>query len=56
MEGGSIKNILNSFSRGTHTARNIFPKTAIITTAPVIGIALAAKSEKPAVGVATTKT
>ena len=44
LEGGSIKNKMNSIFRGTRTAWNKILKPAINATAPFIGMAVSAKN------------
>ena len=53
LEGGSTKNKLKSFFRGTQTAWNKFLKPALNMASPYIGIAVSAKTKKPKVGQAT---
>ena len=54
LEGGSIKSKLQKILEGTQPAWNKFLKPAINATAPFLGLAVSAKTEKPKVGQATT--
>ena len=54
LEGGSIRSKLQKFFRGTQTAWNKFLKPAINASAPLIVMAVSAKSKNPKVGQATT--
>ena len=54
LEGGSIKSKLQKIFRGTQTAWSKFLKPTINTLAPVIGMAVGAKSKNAKVGAATT--
>ena len=54
LEGGSIKSKLQKIFRGTQVAWNKFLKPAINATAPIIGMAVSAKTKNPNVGAATT--
>ena len=56
LEGAGFKKRLQSFFKGTQIPCNEFVKSAINAAAPVIGMALAAKSWKPAMGQTTTNT
>ena len=52
--GVSIKSRLQKILRGTQTMWNKFLKPAINATAPIIGIAVSAKTKNPKVGASTT--
>ena len=54
LEDGSIKCKLQKIFKGTQTAWNKFLKPAINITAPIIGMAVSAKTKNPKVGQATT--
>ena len=54
LEGGSVRSKLQKLWRGTQTARNKFLKPAINASAPLIGMAVSAKTKNPKVGQATT--
>ena len=54
LEGGSIKNKLQKIFKGSHSAWSKFLKPTINTLAPVIGMAVGAKSKNAKVGAATT--
>ena len=54
LEGGSIKSKLQKIFKGTQTAWNKFLKPAINATAPVIGMAVGAKTKNPKIAAATT--
>ena len=54
LEGGSIKSKLQKIFKGTQTAWNKFLNPAINATAPLIGMAVSAKTKNPKVGQATT--
>ena len=54
LEGGSIKIKLQKIFRGSKMAWNKFLKPTINTLAPVIGMAVGAKSKNKQVGAATT--
>ena len=53
-EGGAIKSKLQEIFKGTQTAWNKFLKPAINATAPLIGMAVSAKTKNPKVGQAVT--
>ena len=55
MEGGSLKMYVKKVFRGSKTAWNKFLKPAVNATAPVIGMAAAAKSKNPKAGQATAQ-
>ena len=54
LEGGSMKSKLQKIFRGTQTAGNTFLKPEINATAPLIGMAVSAKTKNPKVEQATT--
>ena len=54
LEGGSIKSKLQKKFRGTQIAGNKFLKPAINATAPLLGMAVSAKTKYSKVGQATT--
>ena len=54
LEGGLIKRKLKSILRGTKIAWDSFRKPTTNTLAPVIGMAVSAKTKNPKVGAATT--
>ena len=54
LEGGSIKRKLQKIFKGTQTAWNKFLKPAINASAPIIGMAVSAKTKNPKVRQATT--
>ena len=54
LEGGSIKCTLQKIFKGTQTAWNKFLKPAVNVAAPLIGMAVSAKTKNPKVGQATT--
>ena len=56
MEGSVFKNTMKGMSKGSQKAWNSFLKPTINTLAPVICMAVGAKSKNPQVGLATTKT
>ena len=55
MERARFKNTMKKTFRGCKKAWSSFLKPTINTPAPVIGIAVGAKSKNPRVGQATTK-
>ena len=54
LEGAGFKNTMKKIFKGSQTAWNKFLKTTINTLAPVIGMAVGAKSKNKQVGAATT--
>ena len=54
LEGAGFKNTLKKIFKGSQTAWNKFLKPTINTLAPVIGMAVGAKSKNKQVGAATT--
>ena len=54
LEGAGFKNTMKKLFKGSQTAWNKFLKPTINTLAPVIGMAVGAKSKKAKVGAATT--
>ena len=54
LEGAGFKNTMKKIFKGSQTAWNKFLKPTINTLAPVIGMALGAKSKNKQVGAATT--
>ena len=54
LEGAGFKNTMKKLFKGSQTAWNKFLRPTIKTLAPVIGMALAAKSKNAKVGAATT--
>ena len=55
LEGGSLKSFMKKVFKGSKTAWNCFLKPAVNAAAPVIGMAVAAKSKNPKAGQATTQ-
>ena len=55
LEGGSLKSFMKKVFKGSKTAWNKFLKPAVNAAAPVIGMAVAAKSKNPKAGQATTQ-
>ena len=55
LEGGSLKSFMKKVFKGSKTAWNKFLKPVVNATAPVIGMAVAAKSKNPKAGQATTQ-
>ena len=54
MEGAGFKNTMKKIFKGSQTTWNKFLKPTINTLAPVIGLAVGAKSKNQHVGAATT--
>ena len=54
-EGSRFSNTIKQIIKGSQKAWNSFPKPTFNTLAPVIGMAVGAKSKNPQVGQATTK-
>ena len=54
LEGAGFKNTMKKIFKGSQTAWNKFLKPTINTLAPVIGMAVGAKSKNKQVGAATT--
>ena len=54
LEGAGFKNTMKKIFKGSHTAWSKFLKPTINTLAPVIGMAVGAKSKNAEVGAATT--
>ena len=54
LEGAGFKNTMKKIFKGSQTAWNKFLKPTINTLAPVIGMAVGAKSKNAKVGAATT--
>ena len=54
LEGAAFKNTMKKIFKGSQTAWNKFLKPTINTLAPVIGMAVGAKSKNKQVGAATT--
>ena len=54
LEGAGFKNTMKKIFKGSQTAGNKFLKPTINTLAPVIGMAVGAKSKNAKVGAATT--
>ena len=54
LEGSGFKNTMKKIFKGSQTAWNKFLKLTINTLAPVIGMAVGAKSKNKQVGAATT--
>ena len=54
LEGAGFKNTMKEIFKGSQTAWNEFLKPTINTVAPVIGMAVGAKSKNAKVGAATT--
>ena len=54
LEGAGFKDTMKKIFKGSQTAWNKFLKPTINTLAPVIGMAVGAKSTNPKVGAATT--
>ena len=54
LEGSGFKNTMKKIFKGSQTAWNKFLKPTINTLAPVIGMAIGAKSKNKQVGAATT--
>ena len=54
LEGNGFKNTMKKIFKGSQTAWNKFLKPTINTLAPVIGMAVGAKSKNKEVGAATT--
>ena len=55
LEGGSLKSFMKKVFKGSKTAWNKFLKPAVNAAAPVIGMAVAAKSKNPKAGQATAQ-
>ena len=55
LEGGVFRNTMQRIFKGSQSAWNKFLKPTINTLAPVIGMAVGAKSKNKQVGAATTK-
>ena len=55
LEGSGFKSFMKKVFKGSKTAWNKFLKPAVNAAAPVIGMALAAKSKNPKAGQATTQ-
>ena len=53
LEGAGFKNTMKKIFKGSHTAWNKFLKPEVNTFAPVIGMAVGAKTKNPKVGQAT---
>ena len=54
LEGNGFKHTMKKIFKGSQTAGNKFLKPAVNTLAPVIGMALGAKTKNPKVAQATT--
>ena len=54
LEGGSFESKLKSIFRGTKTTWDKFPKPALNTASPYIGMAVSAKTKSPKIGQSTT--
>ena len=54
LEGAGFKNTMKKIFKGSQTAWNKFLKPAVNTLAPVIGMAVGAKTKNKQVGAATT--
>ena len=54
LEGVGFKHTMKKIFKGSHTAWNKFLKPAINATAPIIGMAVSAKTKNPKVGAPTT--